>query len=379
MRFRQLRWALAVTILATSASALAIIRRHDRDDGKYLELGSKYPAVVRLGGGTATLIDPRWLLTAGHVTAGLSPFDRFVQVGGKRYAIEGFVRHPNWLARSGPKSVDIGLVKLAEPVAGVEPAALYERDDETGKQIVFVGPGEYGDGLAGPVGDDGRWRGATNTVASVLDNWITFKFDAPPNGTDLEGISGPGDSGGPALLQADGRTFVIGVSSANDDAGAAGPCRYESTEYYARVSAVAEWVRETIRAGAATREPARATGDVRSGKWPANPAGRVAEAFFAAYARGDDESMAAFEREQRAESALRSRPVEERVQSWRRYHEDWGKLEPTEYIETADGRLHVLVHAKGEGVWKTFRFDLEASPPQKLIGIGISSPTLIGE
>ncbi|MEP0846141.1 MAG: trypsin-like serine protease [Phycisphaerae bacterium] len=379
MRLVTLRWTLALTILATSASAVAIIRRHDREDGKYLELGSKYPAVVRLGGGTATLVDPCWLLTAGHVTAGLSPFDRFVEIGGKRYAIEGVVRHPKWLARSGPKSVDIGLVKLTTAVAGVEPVALYEQDDEAGKPVVFVGPGEYGDGLSGPVGDDGRWRGATNTVASVLDNWITFKFDSPPNGSELEGISGPGDSGGPALLEADGRTHVIGVSSANDDAGAAGPCRYESTEYYARVSAVAAWIRDTIRDGVATREPARATGNVRSGKWPANAAGRVAEAFFAAYARGDDETMAAFERECRAESALRSRPVEERVESWRRLHQDWGKLEPTEYVETADGRLHVLVHAEREGVWKSFRFDLEASPPQKLIGIGISSPTLIGE
>lgn len=33
-------------------------------------------------------------------------------------------------------------------------------------------------------------------------------------GTDLEGVGGPGDSGGPALLELDGRVLVAGVSSA---------------------------------------------------------------------------------------------------------------------------------------------------------------------
>jgi hypothetical protein len=62
-----------------------------------------------------------------------------------------------------------------------------------------------------------------------MDQWIAFSFDAPSNGSDMESNSGLGDSGGPALLGLDGQFFVIGISSANDDAGADGPCRYGST------------------------------------------------------------------------------------------------------------------------------------------------------
>ena len=40
-----------------------------------------------------------------------------------------------------------------------------------------------------------------------------FDFDQPPRGTDLEGIPGAGDSGGPALLIIGGRAVVAGVSS----------------------------------------------------------------------------------------------------------------------------------------------------------------------
>jgi hypothetical protein len=31
------------------------------------------------------------------------------------------------------------------------------------------------------------------------DYWLKFRFDAPPDGTFLEGVAGNGDSGGPHL------------------------------------------------------------------------------------------------------------------------------------------------------------------------------------
>jgi hypothetical protein len=372
------RLALVVAILATNLSAAAIIRRHDRDDAGYLALGAQYPAVTKLGGGTATLIDPQWLLTAGHVVASLTPFDRTVAFNGRTHFIQAVATHPEWRPKSRLKSLDLALVKLSQPVTGVAPAGVYEKRNEEGQDVVFVGPGQYGDGLSGPQGDDGKWRGATNTVASVMENWITFKFDRPPNATELEGISGPGDSGGPALVELDGKTYVIGISSANDDAGAAGPCRYDSTEYYARVSTGADWIHKTVQSDL-PGQPFEKVIDLKAGTWPDSRAGRIAAAFFDAYDRGSDESMEAFERAYRAPSALKARPVEDRIEGWRKLRSEWGALKARKCVEGSGNDLFVLVHAEGEGVWKTFRFMVEAEEPYMLTGIDVASPATAGE
>jgi len=361
-------------MLLVAESTHAIIRRHDRDDTRYLELGAQHTSVTRLGGAAATLIDPRWMITAAHVAANLSPFDRSVRFNDKAYAIEGVVRHPKWRPRARQTSVDIALIKLAEPVEGITPAGIYDQKDEQGKSVVFVGPGMYGDGITGPQQDDGKRRAATNTVAGTIDNYITFKFDAPPDATELEGISGPGDSGGPALVEVDGRFFVIGVSSANDDAGAAGPCRYLSTEYYARVSTVAEWIRTTMKSELPPQPPIGEIVDLRTGKYPDSHSGQIAAAFFDAYARGTDEAMEAFERGSRADSALAERPIAERVVSWRKLRSEWGALAASKCVEGGPNDLHVLVRAEGEGVWKSFQFILQPDEPHKLTGISISSP-----
>ncbi len=379
MTSHSFRLALVVATLATDLGASAIIRRDDRDDARYLELGAKYPAVTKLGGGAATLIEPQWLITAGHVVAGLTPFDRTVEFNGTTYAIDAVATHPEWRPKGRLKSLDLALVKLSQPVSGVNPVGVHEKHDEAGQAVVFVGAGTYGDGLTGPQGDDGKWRGATNTVASVMENWITFKFDRPSSATDLEGISGPGDSGGPALVELDGKTYVIGISSANDDAGAAGPCRYGSTEYYARVSTGADWIRRTVASGLPRHESLAKVIDLRSGTWPETRAGRIAAAFFEAYDRGEDESMGGFEQTYRAQAALQARPVEDRIQGWRKLRIEWGALKARKCVDGGGNDLFVLVHAEGEGVWKTFRFMLEAEEPYKLTGIDVASPTTAGE
>ena len=70
-----------------------------------------------------------------------------------------------------------------------------------------------------------------------------MKFDAPPAGTDLEGVGGPGDSGGPALINAGGMWRVAGVSSASMDGR---PSKYGVTDVYTRVSSYVGSISNTI-------------------------------------------------------------------------------------------------------------------------------------
>ncbi len=229
--------------LAWVPAATSIVIRHDRDDEAHRALAARYPAAVRvLPDGAGVLVAPRWVLTAAHVADGVADQKPRVIVGDRDVAGDWVVLHPDW---QGMGAHDIALLRLAEAVEDVSPAQLYAGDDEEGRVVTFVGNGDFGDGRRGPQQQDGVRRAATNRVESVDDDWITFRFDAPPEGTELEGVSGPGDSGGPALVVTDGALVTLGVSVASRGAK---PGRYGVEEMYTRVSTHRAWV-ESVLAG----------------------------------------------------------------------------------------------------------------------------------
>ncbi|MEL6470946.1 MAG: trypsin-like serine protease [Cyanobacteria bacterium J06623_4] len=193
--------------------------------------------------GMGMLIQPSWILTAAHVATALS-LDKTIEFLEISYALENVVLHPGF-QDFGPNDAfavhDIALIQLKQPVEGVAPLPLYSQTDELEKIVTFVGRGDYGNGLTGPDRVDGALRMATNRIERVDEQWLVFKFDAPPDCTDLEGISGPGDSGGPALLHSEGRWAIAGISSGQEDHGL-GEGYYGVTEYYTRVSQYLDWI-----------------------------------------------------------------------------------------------------------------------------------------
>ena len=109
-------------------------------------------------------------------------------------------------------------------------------------------------------------RHATNTINHVDDALIGFTFNAPKDDavTMLEGISGDGDSGGPAfmceelaldpggLLSCTGQITLLGVSSfqfSEDEPYQQGV--YGVFERYARISSHADWIETTMATGQA--------------------------------------------------------------------------------------------------------------------------------
>jgi hypothetical protein len=237
---------LAVTIVTVEAP---IIVRHDADDEAHRALAERFPSLVHLDlpDGEGVLIRPNWVLTAAHVATEVS-VGHVLTVAGAGVEAAEVVLHPEW-SDGGPN--DIGLIRLARGVDGIPPVAPYMGRDEVGRLIYVVGAGDTGTGDSGPAGNDGHVRAATNRVDEASPFWLKFRFDDPREepsaATELEGISGPGDSGGPAYIELDGNQYVVGVSSGQSTAATGGhEGLYGVTEYYARVSSYAGWIEAVL-------------------------------------------------------------------------------------------------------------------------------------
>jgi hypothetical protein len=243
----------AIGALLLARDALSIVMRHDVAEQRFLDLAKRYPAAVLVrpangSSGEGTLVAPRWVLTAAHVGSSIRPGD-VVVAGGKSYPVERVFIHPEWKEIANV-AVDIALVRLKFDVLDIEPAILFNGREIPGSVVTFVGRGASGTGLAGVRREDLRLRAATNRIDKVEGADIQFRFDAPDDAavTELEGISGPGDSGGAAYLEQDGKLFVVGVSSWQDTRPS-GRVQglYGVVEHYVRVSHHYDWITRTIR------------------------------------------------------------------------------------------------------------------------------------
>lgn len=230
-----------------------IVMRHDVDEAKYLALANEYAgSVVRLNAGCGTFIRANWIITAAHVAV-VPQIGDDVTVNGVKYGIKRKVVHPDFDMNRGIAN-DIALLELEKPVPGVELAKIYESDDEVGKRIIFAGTGWAGTGdkgmADGAINKDRKMRAAENMVNGVRqDGFVRFTFDGPDSkdALPLEGISGPGDSGGPALWFDGDQAYILGVSSHQDGKGMGKPeGRYGVDEFYTRVSVFADWIKEVI-------------------------------------------------------------------------------------------------------------------------------------
>jgi CubicO group peptidase (beta-lactamase class C family) len=336
-------------------NCFAIIVRDDRKDEKYLEFGKQFPAVglILPREGVATLIAPRWALTAAHVAKNLSS-NSTISFGGDEYPIQKKVIYPGW-KEEGPG--DLALLYLSKTVKGVEPLSIYADQKEAGSVIAFVGYGGTGTGVTGRDHEDGKKRAATNQVDRADQDWLYFTFDPPSSATDLEGISGPGDSGGPALIKIKERWQIAGISVWGDSGGKK-PGSYGQKEGYTRVSSHAQWISSTLK----ERESDEEIGGERL---PETPAGKIVASYIEAYQAGE-EAMDLFQQQHFSKETLQKRSKEQRMETFRNIKKDIGSIEFKQVLSNSPNAISILAKSE-KGEWLEFSFEFAAD--QKIGGI----------
>ncbi len=365
-----------ITVVMAS-SALAVVVRHDRDLERTLELGQSYPYVGAAGGGSGTLVAPRWVLTAAHVVENFSPFDFGVRFGDREVRVVRTFIHPGeeetpWDRRTH----DIALLYLEQAI-DIPPARLYSGDAELGKTGTIVGVGFFGTAETGPTQRDGRRRAVTNRILDMEEFWLKVIFSRPPGGTDLEGVEAPGDSGGPLLIEVEGTTYVAGVGSYAEFFDAEGDeGTYGVLDFYSRVAAYTNWIESILKAvdsgnSVADEGPRPVPVQPAAAGLPETPAGRRATAYFEAFNSGDPDRFRDFTLEHRTRESVVAIPMKKRLGNYSRRWEEWGRLELREYAATGPQELSVLVNSTIGAL--TYTFNVAAEPPHKLSGILITN------
>jgi hypothetical protein len=196
----------------------------------------EYPAVVALTINsnlcTGTLITPAWVLTAGHcvdpVTLGLASQDQVTAAVKVHFHTLSVLDDTGTVINAAATfkdplfnkmrlgSNDIGLIRLAQPVADIAPMAinLDAAMAPVGTVVTVVGYGSTETAGNGSVGHQfelpNRKSVSCPSLAIGADtNLLCFSQ------TDDKGTCS-GDSGGPAFAEIAGKTTIVGVTSFGD-------------------------------------------------------------------------------------------------------------------------------------------------------------------
>lgn len=257
--------AISTLFIFSTQSTQAIVIRHDINPDSYLADETDFPGVFNLITSPqgnrdcpVTLIAESWGITAAHCIDALrssqakeSDTTHPVTINGVENAVVEVVLHPTWDGQLEISSFDMALVRLENPVTEIPPFPLYESDQESGKIVTLIGWGGSGNGLIGVLAvEDGKFRKANNQVDEVFETALVWDFTSPDNSSQnlqpFEGVSGPGDSGGPAFIETPEGLTLIGISSGQDDYENF-PGGYGVLEYYARISTAVDWIKTIIQ------------------------------------------------------------------------------------------------------------------------------------
>jgi len=249
------------------------------------------------------LIDPEWILTAGHNFYDAYEDDHpapetgiIVKVGNdpnnpvQTFGVSEIVFHPSWLdgQQEYEHGNDLCLVKLSSPVINLTPAILHTNaTEEIGSKVWFCGFGDYSETL----GEDPDLDSKKHAIENILDRkkiglissansvnysggLLAFDFDDPEGninslgdniintdenilgpGTstsgalEFEGTTVEGDSGGPLFVKNGSFWELCGILSG----GATDPIpnhedgSYGDISIFVRVTPSYNWIQSVIK------------------------------------------------------------------------------------------------------------------------------------
>ncbi len=189
--------------------------------------------------GTAAALSPNWVLSAGHNVdfddngvpdAGLAA--NFHLPGFGAYAATSFTLNPRFTGFGNPSiQNDLSLLYFDDPLPASLDFPSLGLDMEIGDVVTLAGFGRSGFGSYGYTTQASltdRRMGA-NTIrsfeaASGGDGLLfRYDFDAPDSvkslGNDIETLIGPGDSGGPALVDYGSGFGLVGINTFTEGFG----------------------------------------------------------------------------------------------------------------------------------------------------------------
>jgi len=220
------------------------------------------------GGATAVLVDPWWVLTAGHVTdfgTENKTFTLHLEDGSVVCAWADVRRH---------SSIDLALIRLDRDteLAGY---TMYTGTGEEGEEGILVGYGMSGTGTnPGEGGNPDYPRGTKRYGYNRIDSayyssldqthYLRMDFDDPDSsgpfgtlGVDKEVMIALGDSGGATFLDVGGTLKLAGIHVGYKDMDGDGIWpEYGDRGYDVRVRSYTGWVNGLI-----PDQPATVTGD----------------------------------------------------------------------------------------------------------------------
>jgi hypothetical protein len=250
----KLKASILMVLFALPCSAVMI--RDDVPENRYIDLArttdfqaGRVLMVDARGDYSGVLVGPRHVLTVGHPIYGYldegaseGPLAIDIRIDGLTFQGEYAFLHPDYDTTTHFGGADLAIVRLAQPVAGVQPATIWTGGIRRGERFVGVGQGKSGtgsdtsehlptgvfrgyentadymdetDGLGHFRADFDNGSEAANTLAKIVygdpDREIAgFSAKEP---LPLEGSVAAGDSGSGIWLRKEGGVHLAGIAS----------------------------------------------------------------------------------------------------------------------------------------------------------------------